>query len=228
MLLHCYSWRADDTFGPAGRDDEFFEPLLDHVGLFFHARGSVGFVEQRERLFVLLEFDGDFQFLQHQLGVAELFLNFGVGDVTGCQIVFEFERLLERDGRFFIIFRFVVNQAEVVQARRRGFYGAGDFETVDGVAIFLLLGVENAEPVVGGGVAFIDFQDGKQCFFGAQETAFTHALVRDVPQFAQPVADFARHAGVFVVVHGRVEVREQSEAGQNQQLKHDVVYYIKV
>src|SRR5665213_43595 len=97
------------------------------------------------------------------------------------QIIFQFEGLFEGYSGFLVVFGFIVDEAEVVEAGWRGFDAGGDFETVDSVTILLLFGVENAEPVVGGGVFLIYLEDGQESFFGTQETVFAHALVGYVP-----------------------------------------------
>jgi hypothetical protein len=106
---------------------------------------------------VRLQFGGFFELLEHHFVVAEFLLDFGVSDVTGGQVVFQLECLFEGHGSFFVVFGFIINQAEVVQAGRRGLDARGNFEAVDGVAVFLLFGIKDAEAVVGGGVFFIDF-----------------------------------------------------------------------
>ena len=61
--------------------------------------------------------------------------------------------------------------------------GLGDFKTFDGFVILLAFGVENTEPVIGGGVFLVKFQNSKQGFFGAKRFTFVHRGLRNLPKF---------------------------------------------
>ncbi len=81
------------------------------IGLGLHAVAQVCLMEQGKCFFIGLEVGGFFQLLEHQLSIAQLLLDFGIGHVAGSKIVLKFEGLLESDTSLFVVFGFVINKS---------------------------------------------------------------------------------------------------------------------
>ena len=112
------------------------------------------------------EFVGGFEGGDGFFSFAEFFFGLGESDEAGRDATFKFESLIEGHFGFFVGASFEVNQAGVMKRGRVVVERLSDFETFDGFVEFLLFGIEDAEAVVGGGVFFVELEDGKEGFFG--------------------------------------------------------------
>lgn len=126
---------------------------------------------------------GVFEGVDSALGLAETFLGFSEGNKAGRDVRLEVDRLLEGHGGLFVGAGFEINQANIMQGRGVIVEGLSDFETFDGFAKFLFLGVKNAEAVISGGVFLVEFEDRKEGFFGTERLMIAHGSLGGVPEF---------------------------------------------
>ena len=102
--------------------------------------------------------------MNHLFGVAELFLHFCVGDIARRQIVLHLKCLLKSERSLDVVFGFIINQADIMQARSARLKALGDLEAFDRILVGTLLGIQNTQSVIGGRIFFINSQDSQKRF----------------------------------------------------------------
>src|SRR5215472_5830868 len=92
LRLYHDPWWPDNTSRLACRCDNMFELVVDQIGLRFSPVGPVGLREEPIGLFIWLKLYCPLQLMEHDPGIGELFLDFGVSNMPCRKTVFQFER----------------------------------------------------------------------------------------------------------------------------------------
>ncbi len=169
---------------------------------------------------------GTFEGVDSSLSLAETFPGFGEGNIARWDGIFELNRLFEGHCSLLIGAGLEVNQADVMETRRIAVERLRNLKAFNRFVELLLLGIENTETVISGGVFLVEFENREEGFFGAKRFLVTHRSLGGVPEFLHLhiIAGAAGFFG-FLGAENWIQKSEVNRKDENNGDANHIVYY---